>query len=70
MNSMVKAANEKAGQVALMLMLLTPFIFTAGTSVLLQAQTGSADAQLPTVTHNAWKSGAAMPTALKFAMRW
>jgi len=43
--------------------LLAIFIFAAGTALPLQAQTESADGQSPSVTHNTWASGAAMPTA-------
>jgi hypothetical protein len=68
MNSIGQATNERVGMAALRLIMLTLFLFTAETTVPLQAQTDPADAKVPAVMHNSWSSGAAMPTALKFAM--
>jgi hypothetical protein len=52
----------------LTLLVLTLFVFTAGTIVLLQGQTDPRDAQRSAVARNSWSKGAAMPKALKFVM--
>jgi hypothetical protein len=64
-NSIGKATNEKLGMAALTLIMLTLFVFTAGTTVQLQAQTDPADAKVPAVKHNSWSKETAMPTAPK-----
>jgi hypothetical protein len=46
-NRIDKATNEKVGMAALTLIMLTLFIFRAGTTVPLQTQTDPADAKVP-----------------------
>jgi hypothetical protein len=66
-NRIGKAENKKVVMAARTLIVLTLFLFTAGTTVPLQART-PAGAKVPAVRHNSWGRGAAMPMALKFTM--
>jgi hypothetical protein len=58
-NSHGNATNERVGMRELTLVVLTLFVFTAGTIVLLLGQTDPRDAQRSAVARNSWSKGAA-----------
>jgi large repetitive protein len=59
-----RRTGKKTSMAAFALTMLALFILTTGAALPLQAQTDSANAQSPAVTHNTWTSGAALPTAV------
>jgi N-acetylneuraminic acid mutarotase len=61
-----RRTGKEAGRAACALTILVIFILSAGAVVPLDAQTESAERQSPTITHNTWSSGAAMPVALNW----